>query len=220
MTSLSLRADCAHCAALCCVALAFDRSDQFAFHKPAGEPCRNLTACGACRIHGSRASQGFPGCMTYDCQGAGQRVTQGLFGGRSWLDDVELLQPMADAFLTVTRAHRALALLHQAGKLALSPAEHAERGRVGAALEAAAADAEQVARLEAQTWSFLRGLRSEVVRELMASVSHLPHPAPRRTLRPPTLSSDQPPPRSESQSGPLRRSGKRGPAGARAASDG
>ena len=37
-----LRADCARCSALCCVALPYAASADFAYDKPAGRPCRHL----------------------------------------------------------------------------------------------------------------------------------------------------------------------------------
>jgi hypothetical protein len=122
MIPSTLRGDCAQCAALCCVALAFDRSPLFAYDKPAGEPCANLGANGRCAIHAERAARGFGGCEAYDCLGAGQAVTQGLFGGASWRDDPALLGPMMRAFAALRPAHEALALLRGARRMAL-PAE-------------------------------------------------------------------------------------------------
>jgi hypothetical protein len=130
MTSPTLRGDCARCAALCCVALAFDRSPLFAFDKPPGEPCANLSAKGRCAIHAERAASGFAGCEAYDCLGAGQAVTQGLFGGANWRDDPALLKPMMAAFAVMRPAHEALTLLRLAGRMAL-PA--GARKRLGAA---------------------------------------------------------------------------------------
>lgn len=119
MTSSTLRGDCAQCAALCCVALAFDRSPLFAFDKPAGEPCANLGARGRCAIHAERAAKGFAGCEAYDCLGAGQAVTQDLFGGASWRDDPALLGPMMRAFAVMRSVQETRQLLEQAAALAL-----------------------------------------------------------------------------------------------------
>jgi hypothetical protein len=119
MTPSTLRGDCAQCAALCCVALAFDRSSQFAYDKLAGEPCANLSAKGRCAIHMERAAKGFAGCEAYDCLGAGQVVTQGLFGGANWRDDPSLLAPMMRAFSVLRPAHEALSLLRQARRMSL-----------------------------------------------------------------------------------------------------
>jgi len=119
MDVANLRADCARCAALCCVALAFDRSPLFALDKAAGEPCPNLESCGRCRIHAARERLGFSGCVRYDCLGAGQRVTAEVFGGRSWTRDRALLPRMLRAFEAMRLVHELLQLLGEAGKLAL-----------------------------------------------------------------------------------------------------
>lgn len=163
MTSPDLRADCARCAALCCVALAFDKSPLFGLDKPAGERCLHLEACGRCRIHAERAQRGFGGCVAYDCLGAGQRVTQDLFGGRTWLRDPGLLGPMAEAFLTVTRAHRLLQLLRLAEALPLSRRDRRRRARLEAALVAAGANGAAVAALELDTQAFLQSLRERAL---------------------------------------------------------
>jgi hypothetical protein len=125
MTTVSLRPDCARCASLCCVGLAFDRSEQFAFDKPAGEPCRNLQASGRCRIHGALAERGFSGCAAFDCHGAGQHVVQALFGGRSWRDDASLLPAMMDALRALKPVHELAGLLQAAHRLPLTPAVRA-----------------------------------------------------------------------------------------------
>jgi hypothetical protein len=120
MQDTCLRADCARCAALCCVALAFDTSEQFALDKPAGRPCPHLCTGGGCSIHRDREALGFKGCVDYSCFGAGQRVTQELFDGRSWQDDPSLLVPMIDAFRRMRLVHELLLLLEQAARLPLS----------------------------------------------------------------------------------------------------
>lgn len=121
MNDAILQPDCARCAALCCIALAFDRSALFAIDKPAGEPCAHLDGCGACTIHSVRAERGFRGCIQFDCLGAGQRVTQELFAGRSWTEDHRLIGPMSHSFSVLLRRHEQLKLLEQAGALDLSP---------------------------------------------------------------------------------------------------
>jgi hypothetical protein len=125
MDCLSLRADCAQCAALCCVALAFDRSDLFAMDKPAGQPCPNLSARGRCTIHASRAARGFAGCAGYDCLGAGQHVT-GLFAGRTWRDGPETAQAMFDAFAMMRQVHELVLLLRTARGMPLSATHRAQ----------------------------------------------------------------------------------------------
>jgi len=158
MSDVDFRADCARCAALCCVAFHFDRSDQFGFDKATGEPCAHLTAAGRCGIHRRRAEQGFRGCVGYDCHGAGPWVTQVLFGGRSWLDNPALLGPMAEAFLRVERARRLLVLLREARKLDLSASDRRRLRRLDAAAQRTAAHARPTPALEAEAQVFLRSL--------------------------------------------------------------
>lgn len=76
-----LVADCGRCRALCCVAPAFAASADFAIDKAAGHPCPNLRADDACGIHDRLRDRGFPGCVAYDCFGAGQQVVQVVFAG-------------------------------------------------------------------------------------------------------------------------------------------
>jgi len=135
MNDALLSPDCTRCAALCCVSLAFDRSAFFAFDKEPGVPCRHLTAEHRCGIHQDLASRGFTGCIRYECSGAGQRVTQEIFGGRSWRDDPALAQPMFDAFRAMRQVHELLLLLQTAGRLPLAPPLAQRRGDLVAALQ-------------------------------------------------------------------------------------
>ena len=84
--ALDLVADCGRCAGLCCVALPFAATADFAIDKAAGVPCPNLADDFSCRIHDHLRPEGFPGCIAYDCSGAGQRVTQVVFDGRNLYD--------------------------------------------------------------------------------------------------------------------------------------
>jgi hypothetical protein len=114
-----LQADCARCCALCCVAPAFDANQGFAYDKPAHVPCAQLLDDFRCRIHGERGACGFHGCETFDCHGAGQRVTQQLFGGKSWRTSPELAREMFDAYSKYRVLHEVLVLLELAIRNAL-----------------------------------------------------------------------------------------------------
>lgn len=70
-----LKADCSACAALCCVVPPFDAVQGFAFDKPAETACQHLCADHRCGIHAQLVDRGFPGCVAFDCLGAGQRLT-------------------------------------------------------------------------------------------------------------------------------------------------
>ncbi|WP_339950779.1 hypothetical protein [uncultured Albimonas sp.] len=159
--------DCDRCAALCCVALAFDRSDLFAFDKPAGEPCRHLRGH-ACRIHDRLADEGFGGCVRYDCLGAGQAVVQEVFAGASWRDDPALLPPMMEAFRAMRRVRDLAQLLEAARRLPLREADAARRDALSAALAppegwtSASLAAFERGPLPAEVAAFLRALRAAV----------------------------------------------------------
>jgi hypothetical protein len=109
-----LRADCSRCAALCCVAPAFARSADFAIDKPAGRPCPNLQSDFRCGIHDSLPERGFPGCVAFDCFGAGQHVTQVAFGGRDWRSDPGIAGSMFVLLPVVRQLHELLWYLAEA----------------------------------------------------------------------------------------------------------
>ena len=118
MGERALEADCANCAALCCVAPAFAKSSDFAFDKPAGRPCRNLATAGfGCTIHERLDAKGFHGCVVFDCFGAGQRITQETFGGRSWRDEPGIAEDMFALLPVVRQLHELMWLLTEALKL-------------------------------------------------------------------------------------------------------
>ncbi|TDW22033.1 pentapeptide repeat-containing protein [Kribbella kalugense] len=124
---LDLRADCAQCAGLCCVALAITASADFAIDKPAGEPCPNLRHDFRCGIHARLRDGGFPGCTVYDCFGAGQKVTQVTYGGRDWRQAADSGAQMFEVFSVVRLLHELLWYLTEA--LELAPSLHGELTR-------------------------------------------------------------------------------------------
>ena len=109
-----LRADCSRCAGLCCVAPPFARSTDFAFDKPAGTPCHHLGSDFRCGIHEQLRDRGMPGCTVFDCFGAGQRVVQQTFGGRTWRDEPELARQQFEALGVVHQLHEMLVHLTEA----------------------------------------------------------------------------------------------------------
>ncbi len=112
-----LRADCSRCAGLCCVAPAFAASADFAIDKPAGVACPNLREDFRCGIHADLRERGFPGCTVFDCFGAGQRITQETFGGRSWREAPELASAQFAVLPVVRQLHEALWYLAEAATL-------------------------------------------------------------------------------------------------------
>ncbi len=93
-----LRADCANCFGLCCVALPFAASADFAATKAAGKPCQNLQADFRCGVHRDLRGLGYKGCTVYDCFGAGQQVSQVTFGGRDWRQEPDSAGRMFEVF--------------------------------------------------------------------------------------------------------------------------
>jgi hypothetical protein len=164
----SLRADCARCVGLCCVALAFDRSPLFAEDKPAGQPCTHLRA-DRCSIHASRATRGYAGCVSYDCLGAGQLVTQ-LFDGRSWRDCADSGRAMFAAFAQARQVQQWRQLLLAAGDLQLTQALDRQRRMLIAQLRPAggwsvhALDRIDGGEMRAEIAAFLGALRGLVRR--------------------------------------------------------
>ncbi|MCF6273731.1 MAG: hypothetical protein L3J37_11190 [Rhodobacteraceae bacterium] len=117
---VNLKPDCESCAALCCLALAIDSSDMFAFDKPAGEPCQHLKSDFRCGIHDRLHQAGCSGCVRYDCLGAGQRVVNEVFAGKNWQGAPALKAPMIEAFAQMRALHELALLLKTAAGLPLS----------------------------------------------------------------------------------------------------
>jgi hypothetical protein len=166
----ALRADCARCAGLCCIALGFERSESFSFDKATDVSCPQLLIDNRCAVHGSRARRGLSGCVSYDCYGAGQRVTQELFAGLSWREHPALASSMFETFRVLRRVHELLLLLREAGQLALSPARAERREQLMTRLKPdagwtpAALLALDVERCQNDVHVFLRSLRDCVTR--------------------------------------------------------
>jgi uncharacterized protein YjbI with pentapeptide repeats len=109
-----LEADCASCVGLCCVAPAFAKSSDFAINKAAGRPCPNLGSDFRCGIHERLAEKGFPGCVVFDCFGAGQRISRETFAsGQDWTSAPEMLRLLP----VVRQLHELMWLLTEALKL-------------------------------------------------------------------------------------------------------
>jgi hypothetical protein len=121
-----LRADCARCVGLCCVAPAFAASADFALDKPAGTPCPNLRPDDRCGIHDRLRDLGFPGCTVFDCFGAGQQLTQHTFGGRSWRESPDLAGAMFAAFPVMRQLHEVLWYLAEAATRVEAASLHGE----------------------------------------------------------------------------------------------
>ncbi|GGT30173.1 pentapeptide repeat-containing protein [Streptomyces purpureus] len=125
----ALTGDCANCFGLCCVALPFAKSADFAVNKPSGTPCRNLQEDFRCGIHTELRTRGFSGCTVYDCFGAGQKVSQVTFGGQDWRTAPGTAQQMFDVFPVMRQLHELLRYLTEALSLRATRSIHADLRR-------------------------------------------------------------------------------------------
>ncbi|EFL28619.1 putative pentapeptide repeats protein [Streptomyces himastatinicus ATCC 53653] len=121
-----LRADCGSCFGLCCVALPFAASADFAVDKPAGRPCHNLAADFSCGIHSRLREKGFAGCTVFDCFGAGQKVSQATFEGRDWRTHPGAAADMFAVFPVMRQLHELLWYLTEALTLPAARPVHDE----------------------------------------------------------------------------------------------
>ncbi|MFI8825437.1 pentapeptide repeat-containing protein [Streptomyces sp. NPDC053431] len=129
LPQVELRGDCANCFGLCCVALPFARSADFAVDKSSGEPCRNLQEDFRCGIHTRLRERGFPGCTVYDCFGAGQQVSQVTFGGVSWREAPDTARQMYEVFPVMRQLHELLRYLAEARALTATRPLHRDLDR-------------------------------------------------------------------------------------------
>ncbi|CAD6010338.1 pentapeptide repeat-containing protein [Agreia sp. COWG] len=189
----ALRADCANCFALCCTAFGFQRSADFPIDKPAGTPCLNLADDFSCSIHDSLRGRGFRGCTVFDCFGAGQHVSQNLFGGTSWREQPDWSADMFSAFGVARQLHEMLWYLVEAGERAstsdLSKPVARLRGEILRTLDADAAQllATDVERIRAQVRNTLievsEQARGGFAARADADLSNELHPAADLTSR-------------------------------------
>jgi uncharacterized protein YjbI with pentapeptide repeats len=109
-----LLADCTNCFGLCCVALPYAKSADFAFDKGGGTPCQNLQNDYRCSIHKNLRDNGFKGCTVYECFGAGQKVSQLTYKGRDWRENPGSAKEMFNVFPIMQQLHEMLCYLHEA----------------------------------------------------------------------------------------------------------
>ncbi|WP_030547123.1 pentapeptide repeat-containing protein [Streptomyces albus] len=125
-----MRADCANCFALCCVALPFAASADFAADKQAGRPCANLRRDDfRCGIHTELRERGWSGCTVFDCHGAGQKVSQVTFGGRDWRGHPGSARQMFEVFPMMRQLHELLRYVAEALALPATRSLHADLRR-------------------------------------------------------------------------------------------
>ncbi|WP_374118721.1 pentapeptide repeat-containing protein [Streptomyces sp. 8L] len=125
-----LRADCASCFGLCCVALSFSAAAGFPSDKAAGEPCGHLGDDFGCAVHRELRPRGYGGCAVYDCFGAGQKVSRHTFGGTHWREAPATAPAMFAALPLMRQLQELLYYLAEARSLPAARPLHAELDRV------------------------------------------------------------------------------------------
>ena len=108
-----LKSDCKNCFGLCCVALPYGKSSDFPYNKDGGNPCRHLCSNNSCAIHDQLREKGFRGCVSYECFGAGQHVSQSIYKGIDWREDIEHAEEMFTVFPRVQQLYEMLWYLQQ-----------------------------------------------------------------------------------------------------------
>lgn len=126
MSEIEFQSDCDHCFGLCCVALAFSRSDDFGHDKVAGEPCFHLDANARCSIHARREQLGYEGCEAFECLGAGQRASA-VFAAQNWRRDSAVARLLHARFALLLKLQEMRRALVEAAELALPGDIEADR---------------------------------------------------------------------------------------------
>lgn len=122
----SLKADCESCFGLCCAALPFAASVDFAKDKKAGQPCHHLRSDFRCGVHTDLRQLGYRGCTVYDCFGAGQKVSQVTYGGEDWRIKPTTAKQMFEVFPVMWHLHELLWYLNDALSRDITRSIHAE----------------------------------------------------------------------------------------------
>lgn len=122
----ALKADCENCFGLCCAALPFAASIDFAQDKEAGQPCHHLRSDNRCEVHTDLRQLGYRGCTVYDCFGAGQKVSQITYSGMDWRMKPTITKQMFELFPVMWHLHELLWYLSEAFALDITHSIHKE----------------------------------------------------------------------------------------------
>jgi uncharacterized protein YjbI with pentapeptide repeats len=117
MLKTMLKPDCESCFGLCCVALPYAKSADFPSSKESGTPCTNLQQDFRCKIHSELRVKGFRGCIAYECFGAGQKVSQEIYGGSDWRSNMDTAEEMFTVFPIMQQIHEMLFYINEAMRL-------------------------------------------------------------------------------------------------------
>jgi hypothetical protein len=101
-----LKISCEKCSGLCCVALYCMKTDGFPADKEGGKPCKHLMGDFRCDMHAKLAEKNMKGCLSYDCFGAGQKVTRIYGADKNWRLNPEKASEIFRVFLIVFQLHQ------------------------------------------------------------------------------------------------------------------
>lgn len=101
-----LNIDCEKCSGLCCVGLYCSKIDGFPEDKEANIPCKHLQSNFKCDIHSQLFKKNLKGCLTYECFGAGQKVTQMYGASGDWSTNSSQRKEIYEVFLRITQLHQ------------------------------------------------------------------------------------------------------------------
>lgn len=119
-----LKSDCEKCFGLCCVALPYGKSADFAMEKEGGTPCHHLQSDFCCDIHKDLRRNGFKGCTVFECFGAGQKVSQITYHGQDWREEPTVAKEMFAVFPVMQQLHEMLLYLYEARNLGATKSIH------------------------------------------------------------------------------------------------
>ncbi len=79
--------------------------------------------------------EGLRGCLTYDCFGAGQQVSQNTYCGRNWMDFHETSKQMFEVFMVMQQLYELIWYLREVQTLQEAKALHKKTGSLLGTLE-------------------------------------------------------------------------------------
>ncbi len=112
----SLKSKCEACFGLCCIALFFSKTDGFPHDKKAGEPCQHLSIIHKCDVYQNLKHLGYKGCISFECFGAGQKISQSTFANQDWRSKPEISKNMFESFQVMRQLHEMIQYMAEANQ--------------------------------------------------------------------------------------------------------
>lgn len=111
-----LKSKCDACLGLCCVALFFSKTDGFPHDKKAGEPCKHLAIDHTCKVYPNLKQLGYKGCISFECFGAGQKISRFTFEHQDWRSKPEISKNMFESFQVMRQLHEMIQYVAEANQ--------------------------------------------------------------------------------------------------------